>query len=197
MAAFAILPAAIALGGEDAAMAGPSLLFVTLQDVFAAMGSLGPVFGLIFYILVFIAAITSAISLVEVVTTFYMDKAHAKGQPGNRKKYTILTCLAILVLAVIVAADGLGSNGLWQPLGYCWLDFMDLWSEGIMMPLGALFMCIFIGYEYKVDTLAEEIEQNGNVFKTKKVYAVCCKIVVPLAMFLVLFGQLQTFGIIK
>ena len=56
MAAFAILPAAIALGGEDAAMSGPSLLFVTLQDVFAAMGSFGPVFGLIFYILVFIAA---------------------------------------------------------------------------------------------------------------------------------------------
>ena len=178
-------------------MSGPSLLFVTLQDVFAAMGSFGPVFGLIFYILVFIAAITSAISLVEVVTTFYMDKAHAKGQPGNRKKYTILTCLAILVLAVIVAADGLGSNGLWQPLGYCWLDFMDLWSEGIMMPLGALFMCIFIGYEYKVDSITEEIEQNGNVFRTKKVYAVCCKIVVPLAMFLVLFGQLQSFGIIK
>ena len=197
MAAFAILPAAIALGGEDAAMSGPSLLFVTLQDVFAAMGSFGPVFGLIFYILVFIAAITSAISLVEVVTTFYMDKAHAKGQPGNRKKYTILTCLAILVLAVIVAADGLGSNGLWQPLGYCWLDFMDLWSEGIMMPLGALFMCIFIGYEYKVENIAEEIEQGGNVFRTKKVYAVCCKIVVPLAMFLVLFGQLQSFGIIK
>lgn len=85
MAAFAILPAAIALGGEDAAMAGPSLLFVTLQDVFAAMGTLGPVFGLIFYILVFIAAITSAISLVEVVTTFYMDKAHAKGQPATAR----------------------------------------------------------------------------------------------------------------
>ena len=101
------------------------------------------------------------------------------------------------MLAVIVAADGLGSNGLWQPLGYCWLDFMDLWSEGIMMPLGALFMCIFIGYEYKVENIAEEIEQGGNVFRTKKVYAVCCKIVVPLAMFLVLFGQLQTFGIIK
>ena len=46
-------------------------------------------------------------------------------------------------------------------------------------------------------TLAEEIELNGNRFRTKKVYAVCCKIVVPLAMFLVLFGQLQTFGIIK
>ena len=50
------------------------------------------------YILVFIAAITSAISLVEVVTTFYMDKAHAKGQPGNRKKYTILTLSLIHIL---------------------------------------------------------------------------------------------------
>ena len=64
---------------------------------------------------------------------------------------------------MIVAADGLGSNGLWQPLGYCWLDFMDLWSEGIMMPLGALFMCIFIGYEYKVDTLAEERAKRQRV----------------------------------
>ena len=70
MAGLAVLPAAFALGGEDAALAGPSLLFVTLQNVFENMGAIGPLFGSIFYLLVLIAAITSTISLVEVLVTF-------------------------------------------------------------------------------------------------------------------------------
>ena len=193
MAGLAVLPAAFALGGEGAALSGPKLLFVTLQDVFAAMGPIGPLFGFVFYTLVFIAAITSAISLVEVVTAYFLDKAEEKGQTGGRGKYTILTCVGIMVLAAIVAADGLGSNGLWQPLGFCWLDFMDLWSEGIMMPLGVMLMAAMIITELKVSTIKQEITLEGNKFTTEKFFTICITVVVPLAMLLILAGQLDTF----
>ena len=193
MAGLAVLPAAFALGGEGAAMSGPKLLFVTLQDVFGAMGAIGPLFGFVFYSLVFIAAITSAISLVEVVTAYFIDRAEAQGKPDNRGKYTIITCAGIMVLAAIVAADGLGSNGLWQPLGFCWLDFMDLWSEGIMMPLGVLLMSLLIITELKVSTLKQEITLEGNKFTTEKFFTICITVIVPLAMLLILAGQLDGF----
>jgi len=193
MAGLAVLPAAFALGGEGAAMSGPKLLFVTLQDVFGAMGPIGPLFGFVFYTLVFIAAITSAISLVEVITAHFLDKAAEKGKEGNRTQYTVIACIAIFALAAIVAADGLGSNGLPQPMGFCWLDFMDLWSEGIMMPLGVMLMAFCIGYEIKLSTVKNEIEQEGNKFVTEKFFTICIKFVVPIAMVLILAGQIDTF----
>ncbi len=191
MAGLAVMPAAFALGGEGAAMSGPKLLFVTLQDVFGEMGAIGPLFGLVFYTLVFIAAITSAISLVEVITAHFLDKAAEKGKDGNRALYTVVACIAIFALAAIVAADGLGSNGLPQPLGLCWLDFMDLWSEGIMMPLGVLLMSFCIAYELRISTLKKELEQQGNKFATEKFFTICIKFVIPPAMILIIAGMLD------
>ncbi len=86
MAGLAVLPAAIATSGPGAALSGPKLLFVTLQDVFQAMGPIGPLFGVIFYLLVLIAAISSAIALTEVIVTFFLDRARAKGKEGNRPR---------------------------------------------------------------------------------------------------------------
>lgn len=191
MAGLAVLPAAFALGGEGAAMSGPKLLFVTLQDVFGAMGAIGPLFGFIFYTLVFIAAITSAISLVEVITAHFLDKAAEKGREGSRTKYTVIACAAIMVLSAVVAADGMGSNGLPQPLGLCWLDFMDLWSEGIMMPLGVMLMSFCIVYEIKLSAVKNEIEQEGNRFRTEKFVGFCLKFVIPPAMLLILLGMMD------
>lgn len=197
LAGIAVLPAAFALGGEGAALGGPSLLFVTLQDVFSAMGGIGPVMGILFYLLVLIAALTSAISLVEVATTFFIDRAELKGREPKRKLYTLVVCIGILVLATIVALDGLGYNGLPMPLGYVWLDFFDLWSEGIMMPLGALLMCLFIGWELKMGAFGEEIEQHGNRFRSRGFMTACCKFITPICMIFILIVQLDSFGIIE
>ena len=75
MSGLAVLPAAIATYGTKAKLTGPSLLFVTLQDVFNAMGSIGPLFGAVFFILVLVAAVSSSISMTEVLVTFLMDRA--------------------------------------------------------------------------------------------------------------------------
>ena len=210
MAGLAVIPAAVAIGIQqgmnvaDIKLSGPSLLFVTLQDVFNAMGTAGPLFGVIFYLLVLIAAISSAISLVEVVATFILDRAAEKGKTGNRNKIVLIICLAITVEAVLVAVDGLGSNGLWVP-GQAtfginnwndnWLDFMDMMSEGIAMPLGALLMSLMVAWEVKPKTILEEVRQGCSA-KIDLFYKLCIYIVTPVGMILVLLGQLNDFGFI-
>ena len=207
MAGVAVIPAAVANGIQSGIplsqikLGGPSLLFVTLQDVFHAMGTIGPLFGVIFYLLVLIAAISSAISLVEVVVTFFMDRAAEKGKQGNRPKLTLLICLAIMVEAALVAVDGLGSNGVWVPGQAAfgihgwndnWLDFMDMMSEGIAMPLGALLMSIMVGWEIKPKTLLDELH-SGASGKIDGFFSFCIKFIVPLGMMLILLGQVNDF----
>ena len=207
LAGFAVIPAAVANGintgvaVKDIALGGPSLLFVTLQDVFKGMGAIGPLFGIIFYLLVLIAAISSAISLVEVVATFFMDRAALKGKQGNRSKIVLFVCLAIMVEATLVAVDGLGSNGIapFNLLGIeasgwsdNWLDFMDMMSEGIAMPLGALLMTIMVGYEIKPKLVLDEV-RIGSKANITSFYTVCVKSITIIGLILVLLGQVDSF----
>jgi len=202
MAGLAVIPAAVATYGPSATLSGPKLLFITLQDVFQSMGTVGPLFGVVFYLLVLVAAISSAISLIEVVATFFIDRAEEKGKTPNRNKIVLLICLAIMVEAAIVAVDGLGANGMWVPfqksLGIvgefndCWLDFMDCLSEGIAMPLGALLMALMVGWEIKPKTLLDELHIGGTD-KIDGFFTFCIKFIVPVGMLLILVGQIDTF----
>ena len=150
---------------------GPGRLFITLQDVFSNMGAIGPLFGVIFYVLVLIAAISSAISLMETIAAHWIDKDLAKGEGDTRQRNVLIVSLLILLLAVIVAWDGLGSN--FSPaslLGIttvptfldCFLDFNDCWSEGIAMPLGAMLMALMIGWETSPDLVLDEVAKAAT-----------------------------------
>ena len=132
-----------------------------------------------------------------------MDRAEAKGKQGNRSKIVFWVCVAIMVEAALVAVDGLGSNGIapFNLLGMennvtgwndCWLDFMDMMSEGIAMPLGALLMSIMVGWEIKPKTLLDEIH-SGASSKIDAFFSICMKYIVPLGMILILVGQIDTF----
>lgn len=191
MAGMAVMPAVFAFGMEPGG--GPGLLFVTLQGVFAAMGGIGPIFGFLFYLFIVLAAITSAISLLEVATATFIDKAIAKGKEPNRHKATLWCSVGIFALAIIVAADGLGSNGLPMPLGFIWLDFFDLFSEGIMMPLGALAMSLIIGWKLGPDWMEDEITASGHKWSGKTFAMVCFRYIAPLGMVFILIGQLNGF----
>ena len=114
MAGLAVLPAAFALDPEGK-IGGPSLLFVTLQNVFDNMGSIGAIFGIIFYVLVTLAAVSSSISLLEVIVTHFCDKAAAKGKGDKRKVYSVIAALAVAALCILVCLDGLGYSGYWVP----------------------------------------------------------------------------------
>lgn len=188
MAGMAIMPAVFASGLDPAG--GPGLLFVTLQTVFSAMGGFGPIFGFLFYVLVFIAAITSSIALLEAVSSVIMDKRAEKGKPIDRKMVVTIMGIIVGLEGVFVALDGLGENGFPHFFGQgTWLDTFDLISEGILMPLGACYMAIILPTEL-VD---KEVTLNNNKFVTQKFFDACLKFAAPLLMVLVLLGQIDTF----
>ncbi len=209
MAGLAVIPAAVANGinsgvaVSDISLGGPKLLFVTLQDVFSNMGAVGPLFGIIFYTLVLIAAISSAISLMEVMATYFIDKKMEKGIEPDRKKITLRISIAITLLAALVAADGLGTNGFAPAdlLGIPvtadwhadWLDFMDCWSEGIAMPVGAMLMALMIGGELKPSFTLNEIHNGCKAGWFDVFYKICITVIVPVVMAFVLAGQIITF----
>ena len=188
MAGLATMPAVFATGLEPGA--GPGLLFVTLQTVFDSMGAVGPFFGFLMYLLVFIAAITSSISLLEGTVAVVMDRYIEKGKKFNRKTITTIMGITIAVTASLVSMDGLGANGFPQFFGQgCWLDAIDLIAEGILMPLGACYMAIII----PTSLVDKEATLNGAQFKTKGFYDFCIKFIAPIMMVLVLLGQMDGF----
>ena len=210
MAGLAVIPAAVAnsmasgIANGDMVLGGPKLLFITLQDVFSNMGPTGPLFGVVFYLLVVIAAITSAISLMEVIATLFLDRAHEQGKEGNRTKVTLWVSLAITIEALVVAWCGLGSNGI-DPVTLlgrdvmsspvfmdCWLDFMDCWSEGLAMPIGALLMSIMVAIELKPKYVLDEVNGNKPGFFST-FYKICITVVAPVVMAFVLAGQMIGF----
>lgn len=168
---------------------------MTLQTVFQAMGSIGPFFGFLLYFLVFIAAITSSIALLEAASAVIMDKQIEKGKQHNRKMVCLLIGLFVAAEGVFVSLDGLGANGFPQILGQgCWLDTFDLISEGVLMPLGALITALIFGWfktgkEFTDDEIA--LDQGG--FRIRRYYHFCLRWIVPVILLLVLLGQISTF----
>ena len=191
MAGMAVMPAVFATGLEPAG--GPGLLYMTLQNVFNAMGAVGPIFGFLFYFLVFIAAITSSISLLEVDAAVFIESSAKRGKALSRKAACLIAAVIVLIECLIVSCDGLGSNGLPQPLGFCWLDFLDCWSEGIMMPLGALIMSLIIGWQLGPKFIKEEQELGGHEWKAQGFCMICFKFIAPLGMLFILLGQIHSF----
>ena len=207
MAGMIVMPACAAFL-DGAYGGGPGLLFASMQQVFYNMGYVGNIIGFLFYSLVFIAAISSSMSLLEVITSFKVDQNIEAGKAPGRKKYAIIAAVIILVFCLPVALDGLGTgvdNGAlisypaelfgievkgWND---CWLDFYDMLSEGIMMPLGAMVMTFMIGWIWKLDMVVEECEVSGQKFWGKTFFDICYKIITPVGMAFVLYAQILAY----
>jgi len=208
LAGMAVMPACAAFGMDYGA--GPGLLFNTLQTVFmdGMGGFIGNLMGFLFYLLVLFAAITSSISLLEVCTTYLIDKRIDQGKDPARKKMTTIIAIIIFIVGLPVALDGLGSNVAGGALIDCpavmfnlpavtafndWLDFYDVISEGVLMPLGAMIMSILIGWVFGNKVMKEEVEASGVKYKAEKFFEICFKFVVPVIMVIVLIAQIQGF----
>ena len=204
MAGLCVIPGRFALD-PNGALGGPSLLFVTMQNVFSRMGPIGPIFGILFYLLVVFAAISSSISLLEVIVAHFVDKARDEGKGDKRKAYTLIAAACVGLGCILVCADQLGGASFtpWKLLNLpdtsirmwndCWLDFFDMLSEGVMMPLGALLMSIMIGWEVGPEMVKEECEQSGHAMGSYGFFKFCIKYITPLCMILILYGQLTDF----
>ena len=203
MAGLCVIPGRFALD-PDGTLGGPKLLFITMQNVFSRMGALGPIFGILFYLLVVFAAVSSSISLLEVIVAHFVDKARDEGKGDKRKTYTLIAAACVGLGCILVCADALGSTGFapGNLLGMTgelptwaadWLDFWDMLSEGIMMPLGALLMSLMIGWEVGPEMVKAECEQSGHAMGGYGFFKICVKFITPLCMILILYGQIKEF----
>ncbi len=207
MAGLCVIPGRFALD-PTGNLGGPSLLFVTMQNVFDRMGGAGPIFGILFYLLVVFAAVSSSISLLEAVVAHFVDKARDEGKGDKRKLYSLIGAIGAGILCVIVCLDALGNAGI-SPADILgmrvdpsdkvptwsadWLDFFDCIAEGILMPLGALLMSIMYGWELGPEVVHAEATCEGQKFGAYGWFKICIKYITPLAMLLVLYGQIKEF----
>ena len=126
-------------GGDESALnAGAGLMFITLPKVFASM-PLGTVLGTVFFILVFFAAVTSSISLMETIVSIFMDKFK-----WSRR----FTCILVAVYSLLIGIPtslGFGALDFIKPLGMSILDAMDFISNSVLMPIVAVLTCVFVG----------------------------------------------------
>lgn len=174
-----IIPAVFTLGGgAENLNAGPGLMFKTLPKVFEGMAA-GHVIAAVFFVLVFFAALTSSVSLMETVVSIVRDKT------GLGRKYC---CFIVLGLCVVLGLPSALAQGAFKNitiLGNDFLDFFDSLCNNIIMPLTALLTCIFVGYFLKPKNLLEDAETHGNTFKAKKLFTVVIKYIAPVCIVLI------------
>ncbi len=176
-----IVPAVFIFSGGDPSQlnAGPGLMFITLPKVFHEM-SFGNIIGLLFFILVFFAALTSAISLMETIVSIFMDKFH-----WNR----IFTCILITAYILLMGIPSSLGFGIWdfiKPLGMSILDFMDFTSNNVLMPIVALGTCFFVGFILKPKAIIDEATVDGAAFKHQKMFCIMIKWIAPVCLLVIL-----------
>ena len=192
LSGFMIVPAVYVFSGEAGLKTGGAgLMFQTLPKVFEQM-PLGKIIGLVFFVLVFMAALTSSISLMEAIVSMFMDKFKI-----TRKKSVILIFMVSIVLG-IPSALGYGVLGNIMPLGMDFLTFFDYISNSVMMPIVAIGTCILIGWFAGTKVIEDEITVNGEPFKRKVIFRVMVKYVAPVFLLVILvFYSLAQFGVIS
>lgn len=192
LAGLMIIPAVFAFsnGDPNTLNAGASLMFITLPKVFNSM-AFGNIIGIIFFLLVLFAALTSAISLMECCVSILQDQFNL-----SRKKCCTIILTGICILGAPCSL-GFGLLDFIKPLGFSILDFFDFMTNSIMMPISAACTCLLIIKVTGFKTVIDEVEISSK-FRRKKAYLFCMKyIVVPGLMIILLSSILSTLGIIS
>ena len=184
MAGLMIIPAVYVFLGTEGMASGPSLTFISLPKVFAAMGGVGRVIGAVFFLALGFAALTSCVSVMETLVANCMEIFHK-----SRKEMCAVVGVYSLVTAVLIC---LGYNALYfelpLPNGSTaqLLDVMDYISNSFLMPFISLLTSILVGWVVGPKWIIAEVEKNGEHFRRAKLYSVMMRYVVPVVM-LILF----------
>lgn len=184
LAGLIIVPAVFVFSGGDksALNAGPSLMFITLPNVFHDMVG-GQIVGIVFFLLVALAAMTSSISLMETVVSIVEERFHWKRTPS---------CLIVTGVSFLIGLLSVFGYSIWSDFTIFhmqMLDFFDYISNNIMMPIVALMTCILVGFVVKTTYVENEIEKNER-FRSKGLYRIMIKFICPICMLLILFSSL-------
>lgn len=186
-----IVPAVYVFGGEEGLKTGGAgLMFKTLPKVFDAM-PMGNLVGTAFFILVFLAALTSSISLMEAIVSMFMDKF---------KMTRIRAAASVYVITLLLGIPSALGYGIWSHitiLGMDFLSFFDYISNSVMMPVLAILTCVLAGWFMNLKEIEDEITKNGESFKRRKIFRIMIKYIAPVFLVIILvFYTLAQFGII-
>lgn len=187
-----IVPAVYIFSGEEGLKTGGAgLMFKTLPMVFDSM-PMGNFIGGAFFVLVFLAALTSSISLMEAIVSMFMDKFKL-----TRIKAVVFIYAVTLVLG-IPSALGYGVWSHITVLGMDFLTFFDYISNSVMMPILAIATCVLAGWFMNLKDIEDEITKNGEEFKRRRIFRVMIKYIAPVFLVIILvFYTLAQFGFIS
>lgn len=165
MAGLMIIPAVFAFSGGDAEtlQAGPALMFITIPKVFESMG-LGTFVGILFFVLVLCAAVTSSIALTESAVSTFQDELK-----WGRKKATIIVGVIMVALGSL-SSLGYGPLAGVRIIGMQFLDFFDFLTNSVMMPIAAIATCLLVSRVIGVKKIEEEMLLEGGTFRRKKIF---------------------------
>lgn len=190
MAGLMIIPAVFAFSGGDpnTLKAGPSLMFITIPKVFESMG-LGSAIGVLFFVLVLFAAITSSIALTESAVSTFEDELH-----WNRKKATVIIGIIMIILGSL-SSLGYGPLASVTIIGMQFLDFFDFLTNSVMMPIAAIAISLLISRVVGVDKIEEEVLHGESRFRRKKVFVIMIKYLCPIFAVIILISSVaNAFG---
>lgn len=186
LAGLAIFPAVFSYGVDPTSGAG--LVFMTLPNVFPKMPG-GYFFGIMFFMLLALAALTSTISLLEVVVAFLVDSFNM-----NRKKAAVLSTIVITIVGIFASlANGPLSGFL--IFGDNIFDFLDKTTANYFLTTAALISVVFIGWFFSQDRVSDQITNKGSLeVRYSNIFSSVVKYVLPVGIILVFLYQMEVFG---
>ena len=190
MAGLMIIPAVFAFSGgnPDTLQAGPALMFITIPKVFENMG-FGTLIGIVFFLLVLFAALTSSIALTESAVSTFEDEIG-----WSRKKSTELVGVIMIALGSL-SSLGYGPLAFVKIIGMQFLDFFDFLTNSVMMPVAALMTCLLVARVVGIKRIEEEVMHGESTFRRKKIFVVMIKYLCPIFVLIILISSVaNAFG---
>ena len=168
MAGLMIIPAVFAFSGgdPDALQAGPALMFITLPKVFANMG-FGTAVGILFFLLVLFAAVTSSIALTESAVSTFEDELG-----WNRKKATLVLAVIMVFLGSLSCLLDMVRLANVTIIGMQFLDFFDFLTNSVMMPIAAIMICLLVSGQQESRQSRQKFCMEREHFRRKKIFCV-------------------------
>lgn len=191
LAGLMVIPAVFAFSGMEGMTAGPGLMFIALPKVFNQMGIAGNIVGIIFFIMVAFAALTSSVSIMETVVASCMEYFKK-----TRKQMSIIVAVVAAACAVVIC---MGYNVFYFELALPngtvgqLLDIADYASNSVLMPFITVLTCILIGWIAKPKWVIEEVEVSGHKFGKKTLFVIVIKYIAPVVMTVLLLDALGLF----
>ena len=188
LAGLMIIPSVVAFNGGSAEgiSAGPGLMFGVLPKVFETMAG-GNLIGAAFFVLVFFAALTSSISLLETFVSIIQDRFHTS------RNATIIGATLFTIVLGTLSCLGYGPLSGITVLGMAFLDFFDFFTNSILMPIAALLTCVLVGYVIGPQTIADEVTKAGHKFRREELYNVMIRYAAPVILAIILLGEIAEF----